>query len=55
MLKEAAVDVDEHAELSDPMIEYATQFDAILKMSLLTTQAAKRLGLHVGAYSTNDR
>ena len=46
VLKEAGVDVDEHAELSDPMIEYATEFAAILKTSLSTTQAAKQLGVH---------
>ena len=46
VFKEAGVDVDEHAELSDPMIEYATEFAAILKTSLSTTQAAKRLGVH---------
>jgi hypothetical protein len=40
------VDVVEHAELSDPMIEYASEFAAILKTSLSTTQAAKRLGGH---------
>ncbi len=40
VLKEAGSDVDEHAELSDPMIEYVTEFAAILKTSLSTTQAA---------------
>jgi hypothetical protein len=28
------------------MIEYATEFAAILKTSLSTTQAVKRLGVH---------
>ena len=46
VLKEAGVDVNEHAELSDPMIEYATEFAAILKTSLSTTQAATQLGVH---------
>lgn len=46
VLKESEVDVDEHAELPDPMVEYATEFAAILKTSLSTTQAAKRLGVH---------
>jgi excisionase family DNA binding protein len=46
VLEESGVDVDEHAELPDPMVEYATEFAAILKTSLSTTQAAKRLGVH---------
>lgn len=46
VLEESGVDVDEHAELPDPMLEYATEFAAILKTSLSTTQAAKRLGVH---------
>ena len=46
VLEESGVDLDEHAELPDPMIEYAAEFAAILKTSLSTSQVAKRLGVH---------
>ena len=46
VLEESGVDVDDHAELPDPMVEYATEFAAILKTSLSTTDASKWLGVH---------
>ncbi len=46
VLEESGVDVDEHAELPDPMVEYATEFAAILKTSLSTTDVAKKLDVH---------
>lgn len=46
VLKASEVDVEEHPGLPDPMVAYATEFAAILKTSLSTSQAAERLGVH---------
>ena len=46
ILEESRVDFDEHPELCDPMGEYVTEFAAILRTSLSTTEAAQRLGVH---------
>lgn len=46
VLNETGVDVEEHPELADPLLEYATDFAAILRTSLSTTEAAKRLRVH---------
>lgn len=43
VLGESGVDVEEHPELEDPLMGYATAFAAILATSLTTAQAAKRL------------
>ncbi|MBT8427470.1 MAG: hypothetical protein KJO02_05510 [Erythrobacter sp.] len=43
LLKKAGVDVDEHPERDDPMLNYATEFGAILATSLTAAEAAKRL------------
>jgi len=42
-LVESGVDVEEHPELPDPMMGYATAFAAILATSLTTAEAAERL------------
>ena len=42
-LAESGVDVEEHGELADPMMGYATAFAAILSTSLTTAEAARRL------------
>ncbi len=46
VLRESGVDVEEHPKLPDPLLEFATDFAAILKTSLSTSQAADRLGVH---------
>ena len=43
LLKQAAVDVNDHHDREDPMLAHATEFGAILATSLSATQAAKRL------------
>ena len=45
MLERAGVDVDEHPERDDPMLEYAKEFAAILATSLSPVEVAKRLKL----------
>ena len=42
-LAESGIDVEEHPDLSDPMMDYATAFAAILATSLTTAEVAKRL------------
>jgi excisionase family DNA binding protein len=42
-LTDAGVDVEEHPDLPDPMMGYATAFAAILATSLTTAEAAERL------------
>lgn len=44
LLENAGADLDDHPDLSDPLLEYATEFGAILATSLRVTEAAKRLG-----------
>ena len=44
LLQNAGADLDDHPDRSDPLLEYATEFGAILATSLLVTEAAKRLG-----------
>ncbi|HEX9698477.1 MAG TPA: helix-turn-helix domain-containing protein [Acidobacteriota bacterium] len=46
VLEASGADTHEHADLPDPMGEYATEFAAILETSLSTLAAAKRLGVH---------
>lgn len=46
VLEESGVDVKEHPELPDPLLEFATDFAAILKTSLTTAEAADRLRVH---------
>jgi hypothetical protein len=43
LLDKAGVDVDEHPDRHDPMLDYATEFAAILATSLTASEAAKRL------------
>lgn len=43
LLKKAGVDLVEHADRDDPMLDYATEFAAILTTSLTAAEAAKRL------------
>lgn len=43
LLEKAGLDVDEHPDRSDPMMDYATEFGAILATSLSATEAARRL------------
>lgn len=45
MLERAGVDLDEHPELQDPMMVYATEFAAILATSLTPKAVAKRVNL----------
>ena len=45
MLERAGVDLDEHPELQDPMMVYATEFAAILATSLTPTAVAERVKL----------
>ena len=44
LLDRAGVDVEEHPDREDPMIEYATEFGAILATSLSAARAGERLG-----------
>jgi excisionase family DNA binding protein len=46
VLEASGADTHEHADLSDPMAAYVTEFAAILETSLSTAAAAKRLGVH---------
>ena len=46
VLEGSGADTREHADLPDPMGDYATEFAAILETSLSTSAAAKRLGVH---------
>jgi hypothetical protein len=46
VLEASGADTHEHADLPDPMGEYATEFAAILETSLSSSAAAKRLGVH---------
>lgn len=41
----AGVDLDEHPDASDPLMDYATEFAAILATSLTPAQVADRLGV----------
>ena len=43
LLEKADVDVAEHPDRDDPMLDYATEFGAILATSLSAAEAAKRL------------
>ena len=44
LLRKAGADLDDHLDRSDPLLEYATEFAAILATSLSVAEAAKRLG-----------
>ncbi len=44
LLENAGADLDDHPARSDPLLEYATEFGAILATSLRVAEAAKRLG-----------
>ena len=46
VLEASGVDVNEHPELPDPLLDFATDFAAILTTSWTTTVAADRLGVH---------
>jgi len=43
LLERAGVDVAEHSDRDDPMLDYATEFGAIIATSLSAAEAAKRL------------
>lgn len=43
LLEKSGVDVTEHPDHDDPMLDYATEFGAILITSLSAAEAAKRL------------
>ena len=44
LLRKAGADLDDNLNQSDPLLEYATEFAAILATSLPVAEAAKRLG-----------
>ncbi|MCY4342629.1 MAG: hypothetical protein OXE83_03540 [Gammaproteobacteria bacterium] len=44
LLRKAGADFDDHLHRSDPLLEYATEFAAILAAGLAAAEAAKRLG-----------
>lgn len=46
VLEESGVDVNEHPKLPDPLLEFATDFAAILKTSWSTTEVAEQLEVH---------